>query len=224
MKLRPIEVYVNRFSAHAVLVQGAIHLGTPEYYQDMKDVLMDLEARGYKVHYEGMIPPKTLDDSVTEKEKGWLRRLSQTAGYKPLADALGLVSQKEMDYEPTWENRDLSILEYLRLVDDPEKTVHRVETYPELAAAVVKFPKFARFVRWLVVDRKLMRVVARFTRADRRANQRREQLAVASAVSSTQNVVMVWGEAHMRGLRRKLCQGDYWRDASVEKRIRGFSR
>lgn len=217
MKIRPIRFYRNALTGHRIAIQPAVHIGTPEFYADLKWRLMGLEMLGYKVHVEGTRIPELSDVVITDQEKDWLERLRITAAYQALAEALELVGQRSMGYEPTWENHDVTMLDMLRLVDDPEATVDRFEGFAKMVELFEELPQAKVFFRWIITSYWVMKTVSLFSRKDRTAHARREEVAVAAAVSSVQPVVMFWGAAHLPGMDRLLRQGGYRRDRAMEK-------
>lgn len=222
MELHPLQVFRNRTTGHWIVIQGAVHIGTAEYYADMRDVLDDFELRGYKVHYEQTKMPKDDGHFTTPQEQEWLDRISKLKGYNPIAEAIGLLNQKSIRYEPTWENHDVNMLEMLRLIDDPEKAVKRFEGYVKFGEEISKpeMEPVRKFYRWFLTHRGVIRGLARMMRSDKKAHARREEVAVAAAVSSPENVIMLWGEAHLLGLGRRLIQGGYMRDCYMEDSIK----
>lgn len=226
MKLRPIRVYTHHLTGHTIALQGAIHVGPKSYYEHMRDVIFCLEAKGYVIHVEGTHAPRDLD-ALSERERGWIERMKGITGgvmggaYLPLADVLGLVTQAELSYEPTWENHDVDLIHMLNGVDDREELFRALEGIADGADALRQVPEWMRsLARWYLANRGVHWMVKTFgKRNNQTIHKYRERVAVAAATSSTLPVLMVWGEGHEKGIGRLLTEAGYVRNKIAEKTL-----
>jgi hypothetical protein len=203
-----IPVHVWERGGRTISLLGAVHIGTPEYYTQMRTIIDEAETAGAVVHVEGTRAKP--DPTATAQEKDWMSRMPGD-GYGEIAEALGLVTQKTLGYKDSWENHDLTLLEVLRGVPDPEGLVSDLEKFTSTANELQEVPALAKIMRWVVTSG-VLRLARRFSGGGdlKEVHPLREKVAVNAMLKAEGDVLAVWGMAHLRGMG-KLLRKNGWR-------------
>lgn len=200
-----VDTWTDRDHGRAVQLVGMVHIGDQAFYDQVAQLVADREAAGTVVHYERI--RSDLGDA-TEVERDLVQRLRAAQTHGLLADLMGAQFQlTAMAYQPHWVNTDVTALQVLRALPDPERFVARCERLADVAVdddarralrstlsvLVRHLPAVTRWtapMRW-----------GRSARAEDAALVgMRNQVAVDAALSTDRSVVALWGAAHLDGI------------------------
>lgn len=219
----PVLRFRNRDDGRMVTLIGVSHVGEAGYFRRIHDLACELEAAGAAVQYEFMRTSSEEEwAAATDEERA--ARETLNARYREQPEPPLLVAVKQflrweyqsdgLALEPSWQNTDISSLDYLRLVGPA--TLLAVEDANERGMTLLGDGGIARiggpfaviFLRLLTLDR--FRLITRFVN---RAPDDRAHSAVAvgvrndmalGALPPSGDSVMIWGADHLAGLRAGL--------------------
>ncbi|WP_432947585.1 hypothetical protein ACQPXM_11310 [Kribbella sp. CA-253562] len=202
------DIYVSPENRKATVI-GMVHVADAAFYREVDRIVTALHEQGATVQYESLRPPVP-EDRMTSNERELVRRFQSNNTRSFLAAMLGLDLQHQnaLRIQPWWVNADISLLEFLRALPDPERFVTRLES----ARIGLNDPQEQRQLR--TTARFLIRHLPLFTialrplewiRRNRRAERRvildlRNRSAASAILAAGGDVVAMWGANHLPGI------------------------
>lgn len=224
----PVEYYRHPESGRRVVLMGVIHMARPEYYQALQQLIDQM--KDYKVLYE-LVDKLTPEQnaSLTQKERAVY--LTQFQGGRKERQMLAsvLMLQNQIDglrYDESWVRTDMNLHDIIQMCAEEGLTLFKGGS---VLVEDFKSPKMAEGVRWvfnlglrnMLFLEVLRYVLSRFSYSMRRHMyiilNMRNQIGFdgIQTHSQSQDVVSIWGAAHLPGLGSMLRAEGYVR----EKRI-----
>lgn len=197
-----------------ITLVGMSHVADAEFFALTTERVVQLERAGAEVHYE-LIGPPGPHELVTDQQRDWIDRLRAGQNHAVVRALLGLDTQHSMHFPDHWHRTDLSIVEILDGLPDPEAFVARSERF---TAAISDMEESkARWALWFVLG--LMPYLGPIAALTSRGEddlvlRRRNQIAVAAALSTDHDVVAIWGAAHLTGIAAGLRAAGFRRVAT----------
>ncbi len=223
----PVVTLHHSWTNNNVVLFGMMHIGKPEYYDEVQRCVDVLERSGYSVLYE-MIKKSSEEElsTLTKKEQKVLKSLrAQMETVNKVRQMLRLASQKEaMVIGPTWQNTDITMVELVRKLAQNttiEKESHEFEESNEPMYRYI----FGLSILW--IDSAFMHLLKKESRdvlRDEIILGGRNEVAVTEIVrNSSKNVVALWGAAHLSGIVKTLVD-EYEYEVVERKWIPAFTR
>jgi len=217
----PVVTYRHRSTGRLV---GMMHIGVPAYFEAVAATVADLERAGAVVQFEGVRPPTAEElADATDAELAAVARFDEFVAFvTAISGTLGWVVQRAeegLPYPDRWTNVDMDVLQLVRLVTPPviERTLgksagtatllgeHSVETSRALLSLALRLAMSPAPAAAMSL------AGGRDGRRDRRALQAsvldgRNEVALAGvkAAGRTDDVVLIWGAAHLPGMGEVL--------------------
>lgn len=213
---------------HKATIVGMVHVADADFYREVDQVVTALHELGATVQYESLRLPRP-EDRMTTRERGFVQRFQANKTRSTLAAMLGLDLQhtKILRVQPWWVNADISLLELLRALPNPEQFITRLESLgiePDDPQEQLESREIARFlIRHLPLLTSILRPLD-WLRPGRRAERRvildlRDRSAASAILAANRDVVAMWGASHLPGIGSILRNhgwtpsGTHWRVA-----------
>jgi len=216
-----VETWRHPESGRTVTLVGTIHVGKQRYYDRLGILVADLQAGGAQVHAEGIAaPPK--HTPMTEEEAAAIAKMRLSPMYSWLAEELGLVVQRIPGDHSRWVNTDMNALEFLRALPDRESFLRMFDQFDEMVAELngEKMPavvgKIIRGAMRVMTSRPGMAIIRRRGRKNPNRDvidTARNTIALRAIDETTDDVVAIWGAAHLEGIGAGLASRGYRRIA-----------
>lgn len=195
-----IDTYTN--STRTVTLIGMIHVADAAFFTTVADRVDRLEQGGAEVHFELITSPNA-HELVSEQVRDWIRRLRAATHHSLLGALLGLDTQHKMTMKDHWLRTDITLVELLDDLPDPERFVSNVEKMCILLEG--DDPEMTRKAMWLIFGwmpylAPVAKLFAGSRGDDRVIVDRRNTLAIDAALSTDADVVAMWGAAHLPGI------------------------
>ncbi|GAB3832612.1 hypothetical protein ACFPIJ_52500 [Dactylosporangium cerinum] len=226
----PVHHYTHPTTGRRITMIGTVHMGDAEYYAALRTVIDDLEAGGAAVQYEGASLLPYDEQDATDEERTVLTtfELKKDLERQRITE-LGLARQADaLDCPDRWRIADLDMLEITRRVGT--ETMLRGEM-----RGIKAFDRPAGDPR--AIERLRLRLhfifvafrVAVWSNAKRVSGTRRpsngadvvlidqrNEVALQGLWSTEQDVVMIWGCAHLPGLGAGIADRGFVRTGVTE--------
>lgn len=208
-----VDTYTHAQTGKTVTLVGVAHIGPAQYYAELQGLVDGLESQA-EVQYELCRKPDP-DEEMTDQERELVRRLLDS-DQKALAPLLGMVTQSAMTYRDGWLNKDMTMLESLRLLPNPESIAKGHAELIEVLTAV-------RFARWCALQMmKYSGLLVLISAGSQKLSSKgratravimdmRNDIASQAAVDAPGNVVSIWGAEHLIGIGKRLRRSGYRR-------------
>jgi hypothetical protein len=216
-----VETWRHPEGGRTVTLVGTIHLGSQKYYDRIGILVADLQAGGAQVHAEGVAsPPK--HTPMTEEEAAALAKMRLSPMYTWLAEELGLVVQRIPGDRSRWVNTDMNALEFLRALPDRESFLKTFDQFDEMVAELngEKMPplvgKIIRGAIRVMASRPGTAIIRRRGRKNPNGaviDTARNAIALQAIYETTDDVVAIWGAAHLPGIGEGLANRGFRRIA-----------
>ncbi|GAA2617176.1 hypothetical protein [Paractinoplanes durhamensis] len=200
--------YLHPGTGRTITVIGTYHLAKPAYWQDLREVIDKLEANGAVVHCEGSTKSHP-DDDVTDEERQIVDQLVRAGTLeRRRIKALGWTGQVEgLGYPDSWRVVDLSTAEIVRRLGPAlgrHAAAHKMRgmDWPDIdRAGFNKLRlKITFLFRFMAADNLVIKASNGSGPSDDVIVKARDQHALAEAAGADQDLVMIWGLAHLPGL------------------------
>lgn len=219
----PIVFYRNQFTGRKLAFIGTLHIASAGYFLELQQRLDDFSGRGYKIFYEG--GPEEKSAKKSEKKSG--RRLPE--GW---AETSSIRHQDDiLIHRNHWEDIDISREKFESMLRKRGFVIRRINKNPELqnqhfSRAIVRreINKFYKILMFeTVAYRYLTSKIFPFERLKREIiiEYRDQKIVHRVAKSLNENIVLLWGAGHIRGVEKSLIAMGYkiqkteWVDAFV---------
>ena len=203
-------------SGRTVTLVEMAHVARPRFYAAVQALVDRLEDGGAEVHYEGVEAPPP-DAHMSDVERALLDRLltAHHRLYSGMARITGHVQQLDhLTVRPHWRNTDITELDLLRALPDPEQYVAEAERSADRVDDLQRDP-ILRF--WIWAALRIPRFVlgpARDWQGDVDGDKAatvaaRNTAAVRAVLATDRDVVALWGTAHHAGIGHGLREAGF---------------
>jgi hypothetical protein len=220
-----VSLTVLRKGTRSITIQGMVHIGSKQFYEDVQSQLDTAVARGHRVFVEG-IRVEEQGKTVFTREAQDIYSLFEfiLSLYPASARRFGFVEQDgHIRYPKSAVNADVAFHELVLLLDAygfrahwmlrllrqfPKKLLVKELSKPTLPEQKdVRLGWFSRRMLWLFFFRKIMSVLVHY----------RDRVAVATIMkyAPKQNAIVHYGDEHAPGIIR-LLRKEGWVVRSVE--------
>jgi hypothetical protein len=225
----PVHHYTHPRTGRRITVIGTMHMGEPDYYTGLRTVISNLEARGALVQCEASALLPHDQHGLTDDERTVLttRELRQELELRRITE-LGWVRQLDaLDYPERWQLVDLDMLEIIRRVgpavmlrgeqrgikmfDRPDNDPRSIERF-----RLTLHLMFTMFQLTVLISAQRASRKKPSTGIDAVLIDQRDAVALAGVASTEQDVVLVWGCAHLPGLEAGITEQGFARTGDTE--------
>jgi hypothetical protein len=216
-----VETWRHPESERTVTLVGTIHLASQKCYDRLGILVADLQAGGAQVHAEGIAaPPK--HTPMTEEEAAAIAKMRLSSMYSWLAEELGLAVQRIPGDHSQWVNTDMNALEFLRALPDRAAFLRMFDQFDEMVGELngEKMPplvvKVIRGAMWVLSSRAGMALARHRGRKGPNGgviDNARNRIALQAIDETDDDVVAIWGAAHLPGIGEGLATRGYRRIA-----------
>jgi uncharacterized protein YbaP (TraB family) len=215
----PVVYLVHQKTKKKIILMGMMHVGDPEYFQELQHVLNTL--KGYQVLYEG-IGTVTAEQKLlfSEKEQEIFDAMEKSMSDRNIMSAfLRLQGQRDgLNYEASWIRTDMSQFDLIRSMAARGLKWTKAPKFPsrnkKIESLVVTWLLNALLVRMQVLF--LFVKLLHLGKEDKAALQdiiinERNKVAVDGILEHVQHnhVVSIWGAAHLPGMISLLNKQGY---------------
>ncbi|MFY1632337.1 hypothetical protein ACN27F_03460 [Solwaraspora sp. WMMB335] len=226
----PITTLRHPDTHRAIVVVSTIHYAEPAYYHQLLDDITTHQQHGFTVHHEGA-QYRTPGDEPTDAEQDVLAHLTTMRETERLRmTALGWTYQPTLLHHPTWQRRDMTDLDIIRAAGTDAMLTAvqrrlRLLTWPDEHVW-----RHAAYHAWFALANRAVARAARRPTTTRRPHRnphteavlrvltdQRTTLAVTAATDTTDDLVMIWGAAHLPGITTALHTHGYQLDTNATR-------
>lgn len=198
LKMRTVQL-AHPETGHRIEIVGVTHVAVQEYWDSIKRLLRAKEAAGYVVHLEGLLEPTREPNEDEAKKLGYLDGILTLS--TKLAYHLNLVHQKASSH--TTNSMKRIDMDRLTLVN--EMDAEKLEVVGEIVSRESASRNNPRLMLWVLRNigwlSNLINSVPAFNILDTAVIiDRRNEFATSHAMQEKQNVVLLWGAAHIPGM------------------------
>jgi len=209
----PVRTYIHPRTGQTVTVVGAFPLGEPAYFRQLRALIDALEVGGAVVHCQGSPTQyEALDATPAEVEVLELDRCAAELTARRWAEAGWTDQHSGLDRPDSWHTVDLPGLQIIRQVGLDLSREHALRSL-----ALVDWPHgdregpdrirsmIAALFRQLSTDQAVIDVTDAGP-TDQVWIHQRNQTALAGIRVTVQDVVLLWGLAHLPGIEHGLTE------------------
>ena len=227
----PTDIFVNQ-KGHKITLLGVMHIAEQPFWSKLTQTLLNTKNT---VHLEGVKPFNKETSVATVEEQNKMDSLLKVASFsRILAKETGLVFQLDgiktalTDAgtalpETGWQNVDMNVQAAVKHINADELN----ETAASLDKLVTEFQKddapfsLGSFMLFMIRNPKILKALTFFTQLTKKDKNEaldalqgfilddRNEYAIAEALKVENDVILVWGAAHLEGMGKLLKKAGY---------------
>ncbi len=214
-----------------VKLYGMIHVGQPDYYDEISHALTADMQDGHIILYEKVTPPTDEELKQYSKEERQLYEAMKGLGahQKQMAETLGLVHQMDqIKLREEWVHSDLTQIEFIRLLIAAKLTNFVIRMFGQVNRAARRFDIIGKLFETalrthvLVALFAMLLMLPKYRKFKSVILDKRNEVGhegIMKALQTSKRVSATWGAAHLPGMSDMLADEGFaltdtkWRTA-----------